>query len=142
MHQFGFVHRDLKPDNMILTQDLKVKFLDYGFTTEVDSNGLARGCCGTKGYIAPEILSKPVYNGALADIYSMGRVLYFMVAPETSWKNIEAKVSKECRHFLMKTICEQPEKRLSIDEIKKHPWLSSGIPTKKQVIWLLKDTLS
>ncbi len=55
IHQSGFVHRDIKPDNIILTKDYKIKLIDYGFTCPVNKTGAAKGAVGTKNYMAPEI---------------------------------------------------------------------------------------
>ena len=55
MHKEGYIHRDLKPDNIILTKDCLTKIIDYGFTCHVPKDGKVKGKVGTKSYMAPEI---------------------------------------------------------------------------------------
>jgi serine/threonine protein kinase len=49
-HQAGYVHRDIKPHNMIVTNKLELKFIDFGFTTKVKDDGTITGNKGTPGY--------------------------------------------------------------------------------------------
>ncbi|EFJ44174.1 hypothetical protein VOLCADRAFT_47691, partial [Volvox carteri f. nagariensis] len=81
LHGNGLLHRDIKPSNLLLTSDGTAKLADLGFTVALDANGHTVGCCGTAGYIAPEVYaygtskSRMCY-GVPADIWSAGATLY------------------------------------------------------------------
>lgn len=83
-HQMGVIHRDLKPDNILLvTQDGRadfVKLLDFGIAKITDAPSLtgSQQIFGTPGYIAPEYIQSTAIDGR-ADLYSLGVILYEMV---------------------------------------------------------------
>jgi serine/threonine protein kinase len=83
-HQMGVVHRDLKPDNiLLLSQNGRadfVKILDFGIAKILDAPSLtgSQQIFGTPGYIAPEYIQSTVIDGR-ADLYSLGVILYEMV---------------------------------------------------------------
>lgn len=83
-HQMGVVHRDLKPDNVLLSHpngsaDV-VKILDFGIAKIFDAPSLtgSQQIFGTPGYIAPEYIQSTHIDGR-ADLYSLGVILYEMV---------------------------------------------------------------
>lgn len=58
MHRNGIAHRDIKPDNIMLDNDFKVKIIDFGFAgsiSGVDGQKQMTTYCGTPYYMAPEI---------------------------------------------------------------------------------------
>ncbi len=78
MHRRGFVHRDVKPDNLFLCDghDVALKVIDFGFSTRVDApTDAERRVMGTLEYIAPEQALAEVVDGR-ADVYSLGVVLF------------------------------------------------------------------
>lgn len=83
-HQMGVIHRDLKPDNIILVQQEGrvdfVKILDFGIAKIMDAPSLtgSQQIFGTPGYIAPEYIQSTAIDGR-ADLYSLGVILYEMV---------------------------------------------------------------
>ncbi|KAK6258842.1 Protein kinase domain - like 10 [Theobroma cacao] len=107
---------------------------------------------GTPAYIAPEVLSRKEYDGKIADVWSCGVTLYVMLVgaypfedpedPRNFRKTIQrilsvhysipdyVRVSKECRHLLSRIFVSNPEKRITIPEIKQHPWFLKNLPTE------------
>jgi len=83
-HQMGVVHRDLKPDNILIVRrkdDVDgVKVLDFGIAKILDAPSLtgSQQIFGTPGYIAPEYIQSTNIDGR-ADIYSLGVILYEMM---------------------------------------------------------------
>jgi tRNA A-37 threonylcarbamoyl transferase component Bud32 len=80
-HAEGVIHRDVKPGNIIVTDDGRVKLLDLGLAGSViaDEAMQLNRVVGTMDYIAPEQLLDPDNVGPSADIYSLGCTLYFTV---------------------------------------------------------------
>jgi len=119
-HQCGVIHRDIKPQNLLLTSDRKtVKIADFG-VARLDSMEGAITRVGTNIYAAPEhnplVQTGPLESGALrvepaltaaADIYSLAKTVYSLIAGEAP------------RRFAHKPIAELPE------EIGQHYWSAS-----------------
>jgi serine/threonine protein kinase len=77
MHARGFGHRDIKPDNiMVHPQSLHVTLIDFGFALPTES--LCEDFSGSPIYAPPEILNFEAYSVDLADLWSLGVVLYQM----------------------------------------------------------------
>ncbi|NXD78919.1 TSSK1 kinase, partial [Halcyon senegalensis] len=83
-HDLDLAHRDLKCENILLSEDLNVKLTDFGFSKSLsrDENGriiLSETFCGSAAYAAPEVLECIPYDPRISDIWSLGVILYTMV---------------------------------------------------------------
>ncbi|KAE9446621.1 hypothetical protein C3L33_21480, partial [Rhododendron williamsianum] len=105
---------------------------------------------GTPAYIAPEVLSRKEYDGKIADVWSCGVTLYVMLVgaypfeepddPKNFRKTIGrimsvqysipdyVRVSADCRQLLSRIFVANPSKRITIPEIKQHPWFLKSMP--------------
>ena len=84
-HTHGFIHRDIKPHNVLVSKDGLAKLTDFGIVKELDSDCaiLRPGeVLGSPHFMAPEQLSDSNRVGSAADIYSLAATLYFAVTGE------------------------------------------------------------
>ncbi|KAB2030504.1 hypothetical protein ES319_D05G236700v1 [Gossypium barbadense] len=145
-------HRDLKLENTLLDGSTapRVKICDFGYSKSSVLHSQPKSTVGTPAYIAPEVLSKKEYDGKIADVWSCGVTLYVMLVgaypfedpddPKNFRKTIGriltvhysipdyVRVSMDCKHLLSRIFVENPGKRISITEIKSHPWFLKNLP--------------
>ncbi|RNF09937.1 putative protein kinase [Trypanosoma conorhini] len=153
-HQNGVAHRDLKPDNLLLTEDNVLKISDFGlsrlhkqsnFHAEIDE--YAHTLTGTLAYVAPEVFGR-TYDAFKADIWSMGCILYALLTScfpfgyTADARELEERikmgrictmpesVSEEARKLTLWLMSRRPEDRPSLDQVALHPFLKSHIPMK------------
>lgn len=139
LHSLNIAHRDLKPENLLLDKERKtIKLVDFGLGRFYDTGVKIETACGSPCYAPPEMLSKLKYDPLKADIWSLGIVLFAMLAgylpfddEDTDFlyqKIIEGRfimpgsVSLDAADLLSKIIQTDPSTRITIAEIKKHPW--------------------
>lgn len=138
MHSQGVVHRDIKPDNCLVTEDNTLKIVDFGVSEMFDKSEdmkIAKSA-GSPAFMAPElcIVQKDGVAGKPADIWSMGVTLYclrFGHVPFTtsniidlhdSIANHEVEMPTECSpefiDLLQKLLMKDPNKRITMAELR------------------------
>ncbi|XP_027104191.1 CBL-interacting protein kinase 18-like [Coffea arabica] len=145
-HSRGVYHRDLKPENLLLDENGNLKVSDFGLSALAESrrqDGLLHTTCGTPAYVAPEVISRKGYDGAKADIWSCGVILFVLLAGylpfhESNLMDMYRKISKaeykcpnwfppEARRLLSRILDPSPYTRISIAKIMENTWFRKGL---------------
>ncbi len=96
-HQQGVIHRDVKPQNILVQSDGKIKVADFGIASAGDTEMTEAGSIvGTAQYLAPE-QARGLSVGPPADLYAVGIVLYEMLSGRVPFEG-EAAVTVAMRH--------------------------------------------
>lgn len=151
-HSLQICHRDLKLENTLLDGSAapRLKICDFGYSKSSLLHSRPKSTVGTPAYIAPEVLSRREYDGKLADVWSCGVTLYVMLVgaypfedqedPKNFRKTIKkimgvhykipdhVHVSQDCRHLLSRIFVANPGRRITIKDIKNHPWFLKNLP--------------
>ncbi|XP_060181749.1 CBL-interacting protein kinase 18-like [Lycium barbarum] len=156
-HSRDVYHRDLKPENLLLDENGNLKVSDFGLSALAESkrqDGLLHTTCGTPAYVAPEVIGRKGYDGAKADIWSCGVILFVLLAgylpfQDSNLMNMYRNISRaeykcpnwfplEVRKLLSRILDPNPYTRISITKIKESSWFKKGSDSRhvrtKQVV--------
>ena len=138
----GVAHRDLKPENLLLTHNNIIKIIDFGLSNYFDGENDLITPCGSPCYASPEMVSGKNYNGFNIDIWATGIILFAMVCGYLPFENpdndklfeliLKAELdfpehlSEICKDLIKKILVTDPNKRINIEQIKKHKFYLMG----------------
>ena len=146
IHSKGIAHRDLKLENLLLTEDNIIKIIDFGLSHEFNGKDLLKTKCGSPSYASPELIAQPFYDGFKSDIWCCGIILYAMLCGYLPFDGDEDKdgkdvlfkniiegnlefpkfISELAKDLIIRLLNVDAKERISIPEIKKHPFYLKG----------------
>ena len=148
LKSFGIAHRDMKPDNIMMASDgddSEIKLIDFGLSKIIGPKERSKDPFGTIPYAAPEIILRKPYSHSV-DIWSLGVTVFFLITgfhpfdshdqqellkkivrQEPDWDADEWKgVSKEAKDLVKKLLTKDKEKRIEIEDVLEHEWITTG----------------
>ena len=139
IHKHNTVYRDLKPENIILDEEGHIKVCDFNLAKSgVTKEKKANSFCGSPMYLSPDMLSGKGVDQR-CDIFGIGLIMYELISGspaftaddiETLYKDIQKNkinfnmpgIVGDVKDLLTKILVPDPDKRISLEEIKKHPY--------------------
>ena len=139
IHKKNIAHRDIKLENILLKSNYEIKIIDFGFGMLNPEKKLQKFFCGTPNYMPPEIAEKKPYVGQLADMWSLGVLVYKIFCADFPFKGKDekelyksiksgkfsyAKYTPEyAKKIIGSLIVLDPNKRISCEDVLKSDWL-------------------
>ncbi|XXG68342.1 hypothetical protein AAC387_Pa06g1451 [Persea americana] len=144
-HSRGVFHRDLKLENLLLDARGVLKVSDFGLSAlpeQVRENGMLYTTCGTPNYVAPEVINNKGYDGAKADLWSCGVILFVLMAgylpfEESNLMSLYKKIIKadftcptwfstSAKKLIKRILDPKPLTRITVPEIIENEWFKKG----------------
>ncbi|KAH1272449.1 hypothetical protein KXW98_008645 [Aspergillus fumigatus] len=144
LHGQGIVHRDIKPDNCLLTNDDVLKIVDFGVSEmfEKDSDMFTAKSAGSPAFLPPElcVVKHGDVSGRAADIWSMGVTLYCLRYGRLPFEKqsifelyeairndpvvCEEETDDNFKDLILRILEKDPSKRITMRELRAHPWVT------------------
>lgn len=140
-HEMGVVHRDVKPENILLTATGSVKLADFGLAVRVTKGQRLYGVAGSPAYVAPEVLLG--HYTEKVDVWGAGVLLHALLVGALPFQgsSLEAvfesikkteldfrhgmweSISESARDLVSKMLTRDVDTRLTADQVLGHPWI-------------------
>ncbi|KAF2282786.1 hypothetical protein GH714_043179 [Hevea brasiliensis] len=140
-HNRGVYHRDLKPENLLLDNKGNLKVSDFGLSALRKHGDILTTACGSPCYVAPELIANKGYDGAAADVWSCGVILFELLSgclpfDDRNLVVLYKKISRaeytfpqwftESQKKLISRIFDpNPRRRITIPEIIEDAWFQT-----------------
>lgn len=144
-HSRGVFHRDLKPENLLLDSNGVLKISDFGLSAlpqQVHEDGKLYTTCGTPNYVAPEVVKDKGYDGAMADLWSCGVILFVLMAgylpfEDSNLVSLYKKIFKadfscpswisaSAKKLIQRILDPNPQTRITIPQVIENEWFKKG----------------
>lgn len=140
LEENGIIHRDVKPDNLLMNTRGVVKMIDFGTAAQLQHQQTRRSTVGTPWYCAPEVIRSEEYSHP-ADIWSLGCTLIELLTGKPPYDDLAdvaclfkmaegqipplpTHVDADCTDFLKSCLQPNPAARLTANQLLEHPWIS------------------
>lgn len=148
LHSHRILHRDLKPQNILLDRNMCAKLCDFGFARNMTmGTHVLTSIKGTPLYMAPELLEAKPYDHH-ADLWSLGCIIYEMLAGEPPFSSTSmihlvrlirhqyikwpSFLTSNCISFVQGLLERDPAKRINWSRILNHPFVKGHIVTVEE----------
>lgn len=116
----GVYHRDLKLDNIHFDQDMNLNVSDFGLSalrSRIQHDGMLHNLCGTPAYVAPEILARKGYDGAIVDVWSCDIVLFVLNAGYLPFNDYNVTILyRKIKNLVTRLLDTNPETRIVMNK--------------------------
>jgi MAP/microtubule affinity-regulating kinase len=139
LHKHGMAHRDIKLENILIKKNYEIKIIDFGFGMYNPENKPQKFFCGTPNYMPPEIAEKKPYNGQLADMWSLGILVYKIFCADFPFKGKDEKelyksikigkftfanyTPEYAKQIINSLVVQDPNKRITCEDVLNSDWL-------------------
>ena len=136
------IHRDIKPENVLIDKNGVAKLTDFGWSNYVNSNEVRKTYCGTPCYLAPEIVEN-IGHDEHVDIWCIGVLLFELLTgtvpfhgknSDSLYNNITSlkiiwpnDISNTAKNLIMKILKKEPNERISLPDMLKHPFFKDRL---------------
>jgi tRNA A-37 threonylcarbamoyl transferase component Bud32 len=144
-HSRDVLHRDIKLDNIVLSDNFIAKLCDFGISRVLRKGDRLFDDSGTQAYTAPEVVEGRGYSGFASDVWSLGIVLFVIAIGKVPFKGADAKETQELilkgeftfphnvnlspalKDLLTRMLTVDPKLRITTEQILAHKWFDHHV---------------
>ena len=139
MHKMNICHLNIRTEHILFDKNNRPKIVGFGYSSFYEKEKMIEGAYGSLCYACPEIIDEAPYNPELADVWSLGVILYVLIcgylpfSEEDDNKNkilissgkvdYPKEISNKLKDLLRHMLDINPKKRYTFQKIIKHPWI-------------------